>query len=101
MPAEVKEWIPLGYEDNHFRYGETRVWYEEDGVYVGVINGPHACEQILLKGLEKTAGKTDVTFQYTGTATTELSCPAIVVTYVLIIKLPPTENVEVVLPSFN
>ncbi len=99
MPAEVREWIPLKYEENRDRYGESRVWYDEDGVYVGVIKGHDPCQQILLKGLEKTAGKTNVTFQYTGPATTELSCPGVIVTYVLIIKLPPTENVEVVLPK--
>ncbi len=99
MPAEVKEWIPPQYEDGRSRYGESRVWYKEDAVYVGVIHGPDPCQRILLQGLEKTAGKTAVTFQYTSPATTELSCPGVIVTYVLIVKLPPTENVEVVLPK--
>lgn len=92
MPSAVKEWIPLEDEEN-------RIWYEEDGVYVGVKRGSDPCHKILLKGLEKTAEKTTVTFQYTFLPSPDLACPAIFVNHVLVVKLPPTENVEVIIPN--
>lgn len=88
IPAKFKDWYTKAEE-------ETHVWYEKDAVYAGARKWSDPCHGMILKGIEKTEGKTTVTFQYTYPHSSDLACPAIAVNYAIIVKLPPTEKVDI------
>ncbi|MBB6446727.1 S-layer homology domain-containing protein [Bacillus benzoevorans] len=88
MPAKIKDWYTKAEE-------ETHLWYEEDGVYAAARKWSNPCNGMILKGIEKTEGKTTVTFQNTYPHSSDFACIDIGINYAIIIKLPPTEKVEI------